>query len=156
MRRKPRMALVVTSFGLCSACAQQTARIHRAAAGRDTAWQSDVVTVADLASGGDGRSVLAALQVSRPLFLGGTRGRPPAVSVDDWPVTDLSILAMLSVSAICEIRLQRATSGAGHPVILSNGAVSGGGDVLLVRTRRQGTTDCRRDPVSPRRSERGQ
>jgi hypothetical protein len=127
--------------------------VNSAAAARDGASGRDVVTASDLASAGDSRSVLAALQYVRPSFLG-TDGRLPAVSLDESLVTDVSILSMLSVSAICEIRLQRATSGAGHSIVLSNGAVSSG-DVLLVRTRRQGTTDCRRDPVSPRRSERG-
>jgi len=154
VRRKPRMALLVTSFGLCSACAQQGARVKSASVVRDGASAADVVTASELASGGESHSVLAALQHVRPSFLG-RDGRLPAVSLDESLVTDVSILSMLSVSAICEIRLQRATSGAGHPLILSNGAVSSGGDVLLVRTRGQGTTDCKRDPVSPRRSERG-
>lgn len=138
MRRKPRMALVFASFGLSSACAHQAPRAHSAVAVREAAWQSDVVTAADLASGGDGRSVLGALQQARPSFVLGTSGRPPAVVVDESPVTDASILSTLSVSDICDIRLQRATSGAGRLVVLSNGAVSSGGDVLLVRTRRQG------------------
>ena len=138
MRRKNRMALVVASVGLLSACAHQAARAHSAVTVREAAWQSDVVTAADLASGGDGRSVLGALQQARPSFVLGTCGRPPAVLIDERPVTDASILSTLSVSDICEIRLQRATTGAGHPLILSNGAISSGGDVLLVRTRPQG------------------
>jgi len=95
-----------------------------------------------LAIAGDSRTVLAALQRVRPSFLG-TRGRVPAVSIDENLVTDISILQTLSVLDVCEIRLQRATSGAGHSVILLNGVVSTG-DVLLVRTRK-GTTACRQD-----------
>jgi hypothetical protein len=116
---------------------------------RDGASGANVVTASELASGGEGRTVLAALQQVRPSFLG-TGGRLPAVSLDETLVTDVSILSMLTVSVICEIRLQRATSGAGHPLILSDGAVSSGGDVLRVRTRRQGTADCQRDPVDSR------
>ena len=112
-----------------------------------------MVTASDLAGGGEGRTVLAALQQVRPSFLG-RPGRLPAVTLDETLVTDVSILSVLTVSAICDIRLQRGTSGAGHALVLSDGAVSSGGDVLRVRTRRQGTSDCGRDPVS-RRSERG-
>ena len=153
MRRKPGMVFVVASIGLCSACAQQAGRVYDVTAVRDGASGANVVTASELASGGEGRTVLAALQQVRPSFLG-RPGRLPAVSIDETLVTDVSILSMLTVSAICEIRLQRGTSGAGHPLILSDGAVSSGGDVLRVRTRRQGTADCGRDPVT-RRSERG-
>ena len=153
MRRKPGMVIVVASIGLCSACARQPGRVYGVTAVRDGASGANVVTASELASGGEGRTVLAALQQVRPSFLG-RPGRLPAVSIDETLVTDVSILSMLTVSAICEIRLQRGTSGAGHPLILSDGAVSSGGDVLRVRTRRQGTADCGRDPVR-RRSERG-
>jgi hypothetical protein len=153
MRRKPGMAIVVASIGLCSACAHQVGRTYGTAPVRDGASMANVVTASDLASGGEGRTVLTALQQVRPSFLG-MPGRLPAVLLDETLVTDVSILSMLTVSAICEIRLQRGTSGAGHPLVLSDGSVSSGGDVLRVRTRRQGTTDCRRDPVS-QRFERG-
>jgi hypothetical protein len=116
--------------------------------------ESAVVTAANLSSGGESRSVLAALQQARPWFLLGTRGRMPAVFLDESLMTDISILSTLSVSDICEIRLQRATSGAGHVLILSNGDVSSG-DVLVVRTRRVGTIDCRGDLVRRRGLERG-
>ena len=141
MRRKPGMVCVVATIGLCSACAQQAGRVYGVTAVRDGASGANVVTASDLASGGEGRTVLAALQQVRPSFLGRS-GRLPAVSLDETPVTDVSILSLLTVSAICEVRLQRGTSGAGHALILSNGAVSGGGDVLRVRTRLRGTTDC--------------
>jgi hypothetical protein len=135
------MAVVVASIGLSSACAQQAARLSSAGAVSGPSAH-DRVTAAELASGGpgDSRSVLAALQRARPSFLG-TRGRLPAVSIDESVVTDISILSTLTVSDICEIQLQRATSGAGHAVILSDGAVSHG-DVLVVRTRRSGDNRC--------------
>jgi hypothetical protein len=151
VRRKPGMVFVVASIGLCSACAHQAGRVYSVTAVFDGASAANVVTASDLASGGEGRTVLAALQQVRPSFLG-RPGRLPAVSLDETLVTDVSILSMLTVSAICEIRLQRGTSGAGHALILSDGSVSSGGDVLRVRTRRQATTDCGRDPVVPRRS----
>ena len=153
MRRKPRMALVVTSVGLWSACAQQAVSVHGAAAVGDEAWPSDVVTAADLASGGDSRSVLEALQHVRPSFLNAL-GPPPAVVLDDSFATDVSILGMLSAADVCEIRLQRPTSGAGRSVLLANGAVSSG-DVLLVRTRRAGPTQCGGDRARSERSARG-
>ena len=145
MQRKLRRSLVITSIGLCSACAQQAARGYRPDAVRDGVSDADVVRASDLARAGDTRSVFDALQHARPSLLG-TRGRLPAVSLDESLVTDVSILKMLSVSDICEIQLRRATSGAGHSVVLSNGAVSNG-DVLLVRTRGHGTTSCGRDRV---------
>lgn len=151
MRCKPRMVLVIAVIGLSSACAHQSARVYSAAA-RPGASAADVVTASDLASGGGSRSVFTALQQARPSFLG-RGGGLPAVSLDGSLVTDVSILGMLSVSDVCEIRLQRATSGAGHPVISSNGAVSNG-DLLLVRTRK-GTIGCGRDSVSERRSPYG-
>jgi hypothetical protein len=135
-----RLALLVTSVGLCSACAQQAAQLRDVASVRDGASGQDVITTSELAIAGDSRTVLAALQRVRPSFLG-TRGRVPAVSIDENLVTDISILQTLSVLDVCEIRLQRATSGAGHSVILTSGVVSNG-DVLLVRTR-QGTAPCR-------------
>ena len=153
MRRKPGMVCVVASIGLCCACARQAGRVYGVMAVRDRASGANLVTASELASGGEGRTVLAALQQVRPSFLG-RPGRLPAVSLDETLVTDVSILSMLTVSAICEIRLQRGTSGAGHPLILSDGAVSSGGDVVRVRPRRRGMTDCGRDPVS-QRSERG-
>jgi hypothetical protein len=147
------MVFVVTSIGLCSACAQQAGRVYGVTAVRDADSGANVVTASDLASGGEGRTVLAALRQVRPSFLG-TAGWLPAVSVDETLVTDVSILSMLTVSAICDIRLQRGTSGAGHPLILSDGSVSSGGDVLRVRTRRQGMTDCGRGQAR-QRSEHG-
>jgi hypothetical protein len=104
--RKPRAALVVTSFGRCSACAQQGASVHSAAAVRDAAWRADVVTGPDLASGGDSRSVLEALQHARPSFLN-AHGPPLAVVLDDSFITDISMLSTLSAADVCEIRLQR-------------------------------------------------
>lgn len=141
MRSRPRVALTVASIVLCGACAQQATRGFRAGALSDGGLPTELVTASELASGGNGRSVLAALQRTRPSFLG-TRGRLPAVSLDGSLVTDISILSTLFVSDICDIRIQRATSGAGHAVILSNGSVSTG-DVLLVRTRGEGTSVCR-------------
>ena len=140
MRRKSGMVLVVATIALCSACAQQAGRVYRVTAVPDRASGANVVSGSDLASGGEGRTVLAALQQVRPWFLG-RPGRLPAILLDETLVTDVSILSMLTVSVICEIRLQRGTSGAGHALILSNGAVSSG-DVLRVRTRLRGTTDC--------------
>jgi hypothetical protein len=153
VRRKPGMVFVVASIGLCSACAHQAGRVYGVTAVRDGASEANVVTASELASGGEGRTVLAALQHVRPSFLGRS-GRLPAVSIDETLVTDVSILSMLTVSAICDIRLQRGTSGAGHPLILSDGSVSSGGDVLRVRTRRQERADCGRDPAT-RRPEHG-
>ena len=150
MQCKRRIALLITSVGLCSACAQTAARVYSAGAVRDGGSDADIVTARDLARTGDSRSVLEALEHARPSFLG-ARGRLPAVSLDESLVTDISILSTLSVSDICEIRLQRATSGAGHAAVLVNGAISSG-DVLLVRTRGRATTGCGRDPVTSGRN----
>ena len=64
------------------------------------------VTAPDLASGGDSRSVLEALQHARPSFLN-AHGPPLAVVLDDSFVTDISMLSTLSAADVCEIRLQR-------------------------------------------------
>jgi hypothetical protein len=63
-------------IGLCSACAQQAGRVYRVTAVRDGASGANVVTASDLASGGEGRTVLAALQQVRPSFWG-RHGRLP-------------------------------------------------------------------------------
>ncbi|MDF2776352.1 MAG: hypothetical protein K0S86_5854, partial [Geminicoccaceae bacterium] len=69
MRRKSGMVLVVATIALCSACAQQAGRVYRVTAVPDRASGANVVSGSDLASGGEGRTVLAALQQVRPWFL---------------------------------------------------------------------------------------
>ena len=59
---------------------------------------------------------------------------PVAVSIDDGPVTDLSILETLRVSAIESVRLERASSPVGPPRITPTGGVIFG-DMLEVKTR---------------------
>jgi hypothetical protein len=53
-----------------------------------------------------------------------------------------SILRTISATDVCELRLQRGTSGAGRPVILANGRVSSGDDLLEVSPWHDATSPC--------------
>jgi hypothetical protein len=90
-----------------------------------------VITAEELArSEGSLRQVLERL---RPWMLG-SRGTPTFVTVDGSPLTDLSILAVIPVSTVQEVRLRRAFSSAGHTAVSPSGAVVAG-DIIEVTTR---------------------
>jgi hypothetical protein len=77
---------------------------------------------------------MAALQQLRPWFLT-ARDEAFIVSVDGAVFADASVLRNIPVTDVCEVRWQRATSGAGRPVILPNGRVRSGGDLIEVSLR---------------------
>lgn len=79
---------------------------------------------------------MGALERLRPSMLG-LSGRPPRVSLDGASPAELSLLRTISVSEVREVRLQRASSSAGHSAIASNGDVVVG-DVIVVTTWRGG------------------
>jgi hypothetical protein len=104
---------------------------------------SSVVTGLELARAAQSGNLMAALQQIRPWFLT-ARGGTLLVSVDGSVFADASVLRDISVTDVCEVRLQRGTSGAGQSVILPNGSVSSGGDLIDVSLRHDATTLCSR------------
>lgn len=102
---------------------------------------STVVTTQEFASIVRQGTLMEALERLRPSMLFARGGRLPLVSVDGAPPTDLSVLRTISASHVREVRLQRASSSAGHSRILTNGDVVVG-DVIVVTT----LGSVRRDP----------
>ncbi len=126
--------LVGTFSGmLCVSCATAHSAGDRATIRGSTS--SDVVVFPELTAAGRGKSLLSALQVARPGFLN-RRGAAPLVSIDGGPASDQSVLRLIPVGDVYEVRLLRASSGAGRPAVLPNGDVVVA-DVLFVVTRRQ-------------------
>jgi hypothetical protein len=76
-------------------------------------------------------NLMTALQQVRPWFLTG-RGGPVVVSLNGSVFGDTSVLRNVSVTDVCEVRLVRGTSQAGRPVVLPDGSVSSGGDLIEV------------------------
>ena len=101
--------------------------------GAAIASEAPSVTAADLFADGWDATVLDALRRYRPLFLR-SRGVVPMVTIDGAPPANLSILETLTVSAICDVRLLRASTSREFVALTSaSGVVSG--DVLYVRMR---------------------
>jgi hypothetical protein len=99
---------------------------------------SSVVTGLELARPTPSGTLMAALQQIRPEFLTARGGRL-MVSVDGLVFADTSILHTIAATDVCAVRLQRGTSGAGRSVILPNGRVSSGGDLIDVSLRHDTT-----------------
>jgi hypothetical protein len=105
---------------------------------------SSVVTSVELARAAQRGNLMAALQQIRPSFLT-ARGGTLLVSVDGVVFADASVLRYISVTDVCEVRLQRGTSAPSVPsVVLPNGGVSSGGDLIDVSLRHDATTPCPR------------
>ena len=98
-----------------------------------------VVTAHELARFGEHRTLMDALEQLRPSMLKSS-GRPPRISVDGSPPTELSFLRTISASQVREVRLQRALWSVGNAVIDSNGDVVAG-DMIVVTTWRGGRID---------------
>jgi hypothetical protein len=123
----------ISSIALCSGCVTS----HRAGmvGPSRSSTASDAVIASELTQGGLGQSLLAALQAVRPGFLT-RRGTAPLVSIDGGPSADQSVLRMIPVGDVQEVRLVRSFAGAVRSSLLPNGDVVVG-DVLLVVTRRR-------------------
>jgi hypothetical protein len=103
-----------------------------------------VVTRGELDRTAQGGTLMAVLQRIRPSFLT-ARGGTLLVSVDGVVFADASVLRYISVTDVCEVRLQRGTSAPSVPsVVLPNGGVSSGGDLIDVSLRQGSTTPCPR------------
>jgi hypothetical protein len=80
-------------------------------------------------------SLHSAIQHMRPWFLSG-RGRAPAVSIDGGPAVEISVLYLISVRDVLEIRLERASSSVGRQMVTPDGRVVVG-DLIVVTTRQR-------------------
>ena len=96
---------------------------------------SNVLGSVELSRVTQGTTVLAALEQLRPWFLH-ARGSVPAASIDGSPPAELSLLKMISVSQVTEVRFLRATSNVGQRAVMPNGDIVTG-DVILVLTRKR-------------------
>lgn len=122
-------------IGLLAGCAQPS--IHHSSRGPAPTRSSDastVVTRSELDRSAPTGTLMAALQKVRPWFLTG-RGGTVLVSLEGSALTDASVLRNVSVTDVCEVRLVRGTSGAGRSVVLPDGSVSSGGDLIDVSLR---------------------
>ena len=122
-------------IGFLAACARPS--ISHTNPGPVTLRSSDaslVVTRSELDRSAPSGTLMAALQKIRPWFLTG-RGGTLLVSLEGSVLTDASVLRTISVPDVCEVRLVRGTSGAGRSVVLPNGSVSSGDDLIDVSLR---------------------
>ena len=133
------------SIGFLTSCGQPPTPSTNPDPTTVTANQGSVVTGAELTRAGQNESLMGALKKIRPLFLSARGGeRTILVSIDGSMVGNVSVLEVIPVSDVCEVRLQRGTSTAGQSGILPNGWVSSGGDVIDVSLRRDFTARCLR------------
>ena len=134
MSIRARTLAAVVCAALSTACASNTA--HRPARDfeRSGLSASLVITLPELLRVASGQSLMTAVERARPWFLS-ARGSVPTVSIDGSPSVELSILRMLHVSQVQEVRLLRSGGSGMHPAILPNGHVVVG-DVILVLTRK--------------------
>jgi len=100
-----------------------------------------VVTRLELERAAQNRSLLAALEQLRPWFFT-ERAWTVVVLVNGSLLGDISVLRTISVTEVCEVRLQRGTSESGRSVI--HGSVSNGTDLIAVTLQQGATTLCPR------------
>lgn len=92
------------------------------------------VTAAELSHYAQGHSLMEALRMLRPGFLVG-RGERPMVSVDGAAAGDQSVLSVIPVSEVFEVRLVKAGSSENRATIRPNGETVVA-DLLLIVTRK--------------------
>ena len=138
-----RSRVVVSAIaGLVTGCAQTSvANIRPDVEARRFSEPSTVLSGVELTHAVQSENLMATLMKFRPWFLA-TRGGAVLVSVDGLVSADLSILRAISVTEVCEVRLERGTSTAGHSAVLPNGRVTSGGDLIAVSLRQNAATSC--------------
>lgn len=129
-------------IGFLTGCSQPAVP-HTSPGPVTTSSSAAVVTRLELDRSAQSGNLMAALQQIRPWFLT-ARGGTLVVSVDGTVFADASVLSNISVTGVCEVRLQRGTSGAGRSAVLPNGNVSSGGDMIDVSLRHDATALCPR------------
>ena len=132
MRFSSRCVAMTGVLVLSNACVARPSTEHRPRGASGSS--SSLVTSEELARYASGANLFDALQRLRPTFLY-PRGSRALVSIDGTAPSDLSVLSLIPVSTVAEVRLVRATSAASRPTVLPNGDVVFG-DVLFVVTRK--------------------
>lgn len=125
-------AAVLAAIVLNASCATTEAR--RPVPDRSRSFIGPVVSAAELSRFGRHDTVLGALRRLRPNFLWSRGSAVVGVSIDGAAVVDLSVLATIQVSAIEDVRLERASTSARFARVTFSGDIVVG-DVLIVRTR---------------------
>ena len=92
-----------------------------------------VVTAEDFARIGGQGSLMEGLATLRPFMLASRGTTAPQVSVDGAPLAELSLLRMIPLQTVREVRLLRSSSSVGQPAIVPNGGVIVG-TVIVVTT----------------------
>ena len=127
-----RAALVLSAGVLAADCATNAARTPNWNEETGDGSASTMVTAQELARFGREGSLMDALKRLRPVMLAG-RGAVPWVSIDGSPPVELALLRTIQASAVRDVRLERASSGARPPVVAPNGDLIVA-DVIVVRT----------------------
>jgi hypothetical protein len=107
------------------------------------AGEPNALTGSELAGAVQSESLMATLMKFRPSFLA-SRGATPLVSVDGLVSADVSVLRGILASDVCDVRLERGTSGAGHAAVSPDGRIMSGGDLIAVTLRQNTATPCPR------------
>lgn len=131
--RQGLIAIVSVALVVSVSCIHRSTRPPSGAPLQEGASASTVVGAAELLKVGQGQTLRTALERTRPWFFTG-RGGAPVVSIDDGPAADVSVLNMIPVVDVREVRFQRATTNVGRSIVRPNGDVATG-DVILVLTR---------------------
>jgi hypothetical protein len=138
---KPRVAALAILGFLVGCAPSSIASRNLEPRMRTSEGPSSVLSGAELAGAIQSESLLAALVKFRPSFLA-PRGRTLLVSVDGMISADVELLRGILVSDVCDVRLERGTSNAGHSAVLPDGRVSSGGDLIAVTMRQNTATPC--------------
>src|SRR5688572_17595156 len=106
------LAIGVLAIGvLATGCGTHAGVTPSSRAPTIAAAASTVVAGEELARVAPQGSLMDALARARPSFMLRSRGTTPLVSVDGSAPAELSVLRMIEVSAVREVRLQRSSSG---------------------------------------------
>lgn len=125
------LAMILAVF--IASCASSP--VHQASDSyRSDGSSSDVIRISELERLDPALPLLDAITVARPFFLR-ARGSTSMVSVDNAPPTDQSVLRLIPVSEVREIRLLRAISP-NSPVAMQADGMLQHGNVILVLTHR--------------------
>ncbi len=127
-----RVAILFAVVGSASACT--TTAVRPSDQNRSQYFSRQTVSAAELSGDGQNDTVLAALRRVRSDFFNPHGLAPLGVSIDGRPPEDISILEMIRVSEIEDVRLERNAVTVAPRLTTTGKFVVG--DVLMVRTRR--------------------
>jgi len=138
-----RQALTPAIIGFLIGCAHLSSATPKPEPRASALSEPNTLSGWELAGAIQSESLMTMLMKLRPSFLT-SRGTTPLVSVDGLVSADVSILRGILAGDVCEVRLERGTSGAGHTAVLPNGRVISGGDLIAVTLRQDIGSRCAR------------